>query len=158
MEQTTPPIDLVQTAMQTYSLSLMVDEVHEQALRVAIQSVLEVHRAQVVSEVCDTLQRYSEDLYDTVEVDEDDTTSTGAVYIAYAVQLVRKMGHPEIEIGTYVPKDQDLIQIITTGKVHKHSDSSTWTLELDLGDILDFDIKRAEPSVRVRLLDRDENG
>lgn len=153
MEPTTPPIDLVEAARQAYDLEMSWSVDHVQALDAAISSVLEVHRAQVVSEVADTIQKYTYDLdADTDEFEHDHEVAVS--YLTYTTELIRKLGHPEIEISTYVPKNGDLIQVITTGMVSVLN--TYWKLTLDRGDILDFDIRREEPGVRVRLLDREE--
>jgi hypothetical protein len=155
MDPTTPPVDLVTAARQTYAFSIMVDDGHEEALKAAISSVLEVHRAQVVSEIAETIDKYTDDLDSAEEFSYD--TEVVISYLTYVSDLIRKMGHPEIEISTYVPQDGDMIQIIATGKVSmRHTRMTRWTLGLDRGDILDFDIRKAESGVRVRLLDRNE--
>lgn len=156
MEPTTPPNDLVQAAIQVYEFSRLIQDSHEEALAAAVASALEAHRAQVISEAADILQRYAEDLSAASDTDKDDDAETGAAYVGYTSELIRKMGHPEIEIGTYTPQDGDLVQVITTGRVTKSEFGPLWLLGLDRGDTLKFDIRQEEPGVRVRLLDRAE--
>lgn len=156
MEPTTPPVDLVQAATQVYELSRQLEDGHEESLRVAIQSVLEVHRAQILSEAADVLQKYADDL-ESDDDESDHDLDVAVSYITYTTELIRKLGHPEIEISTYVPKNGDLIQVIATGMVTKLKSFKLWTVTLDRGDLLDFDLGKEEPGVRVRLLDRAED-
>lgn len=145
-----PPADLVSTAVEAYNLERLLQDSHEEAIKVAIQAVLESHRAQVISEISDNLGTYADDLYAEEDIDDEI-----ADYVHYCSDLVQSFGTPEVEINKYVPHEEDLIEIIARGMVHRNENGTEWVVSLDRGDLLEFDMRQEETTVRVRLIERE---
>lgn len=149
------PVDLIKSAMETYHLAKLVEGDTEAALKEAIGAVLESHRVQVIAELGDVLSTYSDMLSDNAE---NPAEELAADYILYCSDMIRGYGPPDVEIAKYTPNDGDVIQVVATGHVIRDpNDSPYWRVVLDRGDELNFNLRRDESDIRVRLIEEGDN-
>lgn len=158
--------DLIECAEQVYDLERNLGNLDQAALRKALSAALVMQERAVIERVCEVLRTLA---HATAESEEDDETAPAQAFGMRwaAAQLQEKVRLASDIPAPYKPQDDDIIEVLISGRVHVTEEICTHCGEgaKPLFSVVDsatgaeyyFDPAEVTNRLRVRVLFRGES-